>query len=225
MKILAVIPARAGSKGIPCKNAMTVGGKPLIAWTIEAAKKCKRIDRIIVSSDGDEILNIAEKYGAEKLRRPASLALDESRSEPVIVHALKTLAEKGYMPDLVVYLQPTSPLRAAEHLSRAFSLFNEKGADALISVTKADNKFLKAFTGKPDGFIFGVSNNDFPFMNRQNLPEVFMPNGAIYIVRASDFLKDPKFWREKTVPFVMSAEDSIDLDTPEDLARIGKRLN
>ena len=188
MKVLAVIPARGGSKGIQ-KNIVDICGKPLIAWTIEVAKKCFHIDRIVVSSDSSEILTVAEKYGAEKLKRPALLSEDSVRPEPVLEHALKIFIGKGYNPDLAVYLQPTSPLRTAEDLNKAFELFNNKKADTLISVMKADNKMLKAFIEKPIGFITGVSNNDFPFMPRQTLPPVYMPNGAIYIVKASNFLK------------------------------------
>jgi N-acylneuraminate cytidylyltransferase len=225
MKILAIIPARTGSRGIPGKNITPVAGKPLIAWTIEAAKKCAYIDRIVVSSDGDQILSIAEKHGAEGLKRPASLAGDEVRSEPVIVHAVEALSEKGYRPDIIIYLQPTSPLRTAEHLNEALELFNNKKAGALISVTKADSRMLKAFIEKPNGFITGISNNDFPFMNRQSLPSVYVPNGAIYILKANNFLKNPKFWATKTLPFIMSAEESVDLDKPEDLAVIEKIIS
>jgi CMP-N-acetylneuraminic acid synthetase len=224
MKILAIIPARAGSKGIPGKNIINIRGKPLIAWTIEAAKNCLHIDRIVVSSDGDEILDVAEKYGAETLKRPSSISGDGARSEPVITHAIKILSEKGYMPDLVVYLQPTSPLRTAGHLDSAFKLFFDKEAEALISVTEANKKMLKAFVKKDTGFISGISNNDFPFMNRQELPEVFMPNGAIYIVKTKNFLKNSSFWTEKTIPFIMSDEDSVDIDKFEDIVLFEKIL-
>lgn len=225
MKVLAIIPARANSKGIKDKNIVSVGGRPLIVWTIKAAKKCKYIDRIVVSSDGDEILGVAERYGAEKLKRPASLAADKVRSELVIVHALRSLAKKGYIPDLVVYLQPTSPLRTAKHLDKALEIFKEKKVDALISVVKINNKILKAFVEMPDGFIIGISDNNFPFMNRQNLPSVFMPNGAIYIVKTKDFMKNRKFLAKRTIPFIMSAEDSIDVDTLDDIIFLEKMIS
>lgn len=225
MKILAIIPARAGSKGIPGKNIKVTGGKPLIVWTIEAAKRCEQIDRIVVSSDSDEILNVAEKYGAEKLKRPIALAADEARSEPVVTHAIQMLAENGYAPDLAIYLQPTSPLRTTENLNEAIKFFIEKKADALISVEGGDNKILKAFIAQPDGFMRGISNNDFPFMNRQSLPDVFVPNGAIYIIRVDNFLRNPSFFAEKTVPFMMTKEESIDLDTYEDILNFEKLIS
>ncbi len=214
---LALIPARGGSKGIPHKNIYTIAGKPLIAWSIEAAKGCPAISRIIVSSDDDEILTVAKEWGAETLKRPAELAADKSRSEPVVTHALQILEKEGTLPKWIVYLQPTSPLRTSEHLNRAFTLLEEQKADGLISVCEGDNKFLKAYLTTPQGYLVGVANNDFPNWNRQDLPKIYMPNGALYIMRSRQFLDHPRFWNEKTIPFVMSAQESADLDSLEDI--------
>jgi len=221
---LALIPARGGSKGIPRKNIRDIAGKPLIAWSIEAAKGCPKISKIIVSSDDDEILQIATQLGAEPLKRPAKIATDQSRSEPVVIHALEELKKSGDMPEWLVYLQPTSPLRTSEHLSRAFALLEEKKADGLISVCEGDNKFLKAYLATPQGYLVGVANNDFPNWNRQDLPKIYMPNGAIYIMRSRQFLDCPRFWNEKTVPFVMSVQESADLDSPEDIPAVEAEL-
>ena len=111
-KILAIIPARGGSKGIPKKNIVKVGGKPLIAWAIDEAKKSKYIDTVIVTSDDDEILKVAKQYKAEPIKRPAELATDQAPPEPVVFHVLEYMKDKfKYLPDIFVYLQPTSPLR------------------------------------------------------------------------------------------------------------------
>ena len=224
-EVLAIIPARGGSKSIPRKNIIDVAGKPLIAWTIEAALKSRDITRVIVSSDDEEILAVSKKYGAEPIKRPSELAADNSTSEPVILHALDYLLEKEkYSPELVVYLQPTSPLRTAEDIDRAFSHFMEQKAEALISVYEIDKSFLKSFLIDEKGFLKGVSNNEFPFMNRQTLPGVYMPNGAIYIVRAKNFKKSRKFFEKKTAPFIMAKERSVDLDDKEDLELIRRLL-
>lgn len=215
-KILGIIPARGGSKGIPKKNIINVAGKPLLAWTVEAAKKSGILDRIVVSSDSDEILAVAKKYGADVLKRPENISGDNASPAAVIIHALKEYRKVKYIPDYVMYLQPTSPLRNAKHVRLAFNALKTSKSSALISVSEANNKFLKAFTLKSDGRLKGISNDTFPFMNRQKLPKIYMSNGAIYIYTAKDFLKNKKFWVKGAVPFVMSAEESADLDSLED---------
>ena len=216
---IAVIPARGGSKGVARKNLALVAGKPLVAWTIEAAKACPTIERVIVSSDDADILAIAQAYGVEALERPAALSGDTVRSEPVLVHALEQSALQKALPEWAVYLQPTSPLRTAGHIARALELLEESDADCLISVCETDNKVLKSYLKTGEGYLTGIANNDYPNWNRQDLPDVYMPNGAIYIVRTKLFLEQPRFWNERTVPFVMQPEESIDIDTPESIVR------
>ena len=165
-EIMAIIPARGGSKSIPRKNIVPLGGKPLIAWSIEAALGSKFITRTVVSSDDEEILKVAETHGAEVLRRPAELATDKATSEPVILHVLDHfLKHEKYEPDLVIYLQPTSPLRTTDDIDGAIRVFHQKEADALISVYEIDKSFLKSFLVDESGMLKGVSNNLFPFMN------------------------------------------------------------
>jgi CMP-N-acetylneuraminic acid synthetase len=224
--IVALIPARGGSKGIPRKNIMNIAGKPLIAWSIEAAKGCPYISRVIVSSDDDEILAVAKSLGAETLKRPEEFATDKARSEPVVTHALEILQQEGALPEWILYLQPTSPLRTAAHLTAAAELLEKAGAsaDGLISVKEGDNKFLKAYRTSEEGYLAGVVNNDYPNWNRQDLPKIYMPNGAIYIMRAKGFLEKPRFWNEKTIPFVMTEAESADLDSMEDVAELEAKL-
>ena len=216
MKIVSIIPARGGSKGLPGKNIIDLAGKPLIAWTIEASLKSKYITKTIVSSDTEEILNISKQYGAEIIKRPDELALDTTPSEPVILHVLeniKNIDEYEYL----ILLQPTSPLRTDKDIDNAIEILIEKKALALISTKEVENKILKAFKNDVSGYLEGVANNEYPFMRRQDLPKTFMPNGAIYIVNIKEFLKTKRLFTNKTISFEMSEEKSFDIDTKEDL--------
>ncbi len=221
---VALIPARGGSKSIPRKNIMPVGGKPLLVWSIEAAKGCPFISRIIVSSDDDEILSVAKQYGAEAHKRPAELSDDTARSEPVVTHALLHLREEGAPPTFMVYLQPTSPLRTSAHLTLAFEELLQSGADGLISLVPYDKRALKTFFRDENGLLRGAAGNDFPFMNRQALPDVYLSNGAVYIVRSETFLQEPTFFPPKTTSIVMTKEESVDIDSLEDVKRVEEIL-
>ncbi len=212
-KILAIIPARGGSKGLPRKNIIDLAGKPLIAWTIESSLKSKYITKTVVSSDDDEILSISKKYGADTLIRPKEFGMDTSSSEDVILHTLESL-EDNY--DYIVLLQPTSPLRDNTDIDTAFKSFFSSDATGLISVRKDDNKILKAFIEK-NGYIEGISNNKYPFMRRQDLPTVYMCNGAIYIIEVNSFTKNRSLFTDKTIRYEMDKIKSIDIDTQEDV--------
>jgi len=216
-KVLAVIPARGGSKGIPRKNIIEFYGKPLIAWTIESSINSPYITKTIVSSDDYEILNIAKAYQADTIKRPDNLATDFTTSEPVVKHAIDKLRSKGLDFDYITLLQPTSPLRDVSDINNAFKLFYSSDATALISVYKVENKILKAFKKNKIGYIEGISNNLYPFMRRQNLPTTYMSNGAIYIIKVNDFLKNNSFLTKKTVHYKMDKIKSIDIDTISDL--------
>lgn len=222
----ALIPARGGSKGIPRKNIRPIGGKPLIQWTIEAARATPHIERVIVSSDDDEILSVASSLGAETLKRPLELATDTAGAKPVLAHAFEAY-EKAYgtLPRYVTYLQPTSPLRTGKHLTGAFEALIANGsADALMSVFEIDNSCLKTSVVNPDGFLTYAAERKFANMNRQALPKLYMPNGAIYIMETALCRKEPRFDGEHTLPFIMTAEESIDLDAPKDIAPIEAAL-
>lgn len=214
--VLALIPARGGSKGLAKKNIVPLGGKPLIAWTIQAARMVSAIDRIFVSSDSEEVLDAAVQWGAEALKRPHELATDDAETLPVIIHALETLAAE-IEPATVVLLQPTSPLRTADDILRALDCFLATDADGLISVYRIDNKFLKSFFVSETGYLRGISNDRFPFMDRRLLPPVYMSNGAIYLFRRTFFNGARSLFSERMLAFEMPAERSIDVDTPADL--------
>jgi len=215
-KILAIIPARGNSKGLPKKNTLNLGGKPLIAWTIEASLDSSYITKTLVSSDNDEILDIAKAYGAVTLKRPGEYATDTASSESVIEHAIKNIDE--YF-DYLVVLQPTSPLRTAKDIDSSFRKIIKEAATSLISVCNTSNKILKAFKENDSGYIEGISNNEYPFVRRQDLPRTYMSNGAIYIVKVSDFLKLKSFYTGKTIAFLMDEVSSVDIDSQSDLQK------
>ncbi|MBP6713471.1 acylneuraminate cytidylyltransferase family protein [Aliarcobacter cryaerophilus] len=218
--MISIIPARGGSKGLPKKNILELAGKPLIAWTIESSLKSKYISKTIVSSDCDEILNISSKYGSEILKRPDELARDTTPTEPVVEHILQNIKDLGNYSYLVL-LQPTSPLRDEKDIDEAISkLIQEKDATALISVKEIDNKILKAFKINNNGYLEGISNNKYPFMRRQDLPKVFMPNGAIYIISINEFLKTKRLFSDNAISYLMNEEKSLDIDTIDDFEKI-----
>lgn len=221
-KVLAIIPARGGSKGLPRKNLLNLAGKPLITWTIESSLGSKYITKTIVSSDSDEILEVAKGFGSDILKRPEELAKDTSSSEVVVKHAIEAIDEKY---DYVVLLQPTSPLRGTNDIDSAFEKLFSSDATALISVCEYDNKILKAFKENEFGYIEGISNNKYPFMRRQDLPKTYMSNGAIYIIKVDEFLRNNSFFTNKTILYPMDEIKSLDIDTKEDLAKVEKYIN
>ena len=225
MKVVAVIPARAGSKGIPNKNLVEVAGKPLISWSIEAAINASSIDRILVTSDGDEILNIANQYNEViSIKRPRELAEDQTPTAPVVIHALEEIKALKNGFDYLILLQPTSPLRTEEEIEEAFEVLKNSNGNALVSVVKPSHHPLKSFKRSEQGYLKGLVNNEFPFMPRQELPEVFQPNGAIYIIEIKEFLKKKTFFTNKTIHYEMSAEKSIDVDSYDDIIKIENQL-
>lgn len=214
---LAIIPARGGSKGIPKKNLVNVAGKPLIQWTIEASMGARCITDTVVTSDDQDILDIAKRLGVNTLQRPPELAEDTTPSEPVIHHAVQTLYNAGHEYSYLILLQPTSPLRTAQHIDDAFQTITEHAAQALISVVEPKKHPLKAFTLNNDGYLRGLFNDRFPFTCRQELPAALMPNGAIYIVNINDFLRNQRLFQPHTIPYVMLENESLDIDSEDDI--------
>ncbi|ECR1977768.1 acylneuraminate cytidylyltransferase family protein [Campylobacter coli] len=213
---LAIIPARAGSKGIKNKNLVLLHNKPLLYYTINAAKKSKYIDKIVLSSDGDEILKYGKTQDIDILKRPQELALDDTTSDKVVLHALEFY--KDY--ENVILLQPTSPLRTSEHIDKAFEIFKNANANSLISVSECDNKILKAFMCDEKGNLKGICNDNYPFIPRQKLPKTYISNGAIYILKTKDFLQNPSFLQSNTKHFLMDEISSLDIDSLEDLKKV-----
>ena len=217
---LGIILARGGSKGLPNKNLLNCNGKPLIEWTIIAAVN-SNLNKIIVSSDNDEILKIGKKYPNVILdKRPSRLAEDFTSSEEVITYILQ---KYDILCDNLVLLQPTSPCRLSHHINDALIQFSEQDScDCLISTIKVSNKYLKSFI-KVNNKAHPIGDNSFPFVRRQDLPMLYMSNGAIYIASIKYFTKKKSlFSPERTVMFEMNRVSSIDIDTLKDLELASK---
>lgn len=222
--IYAIITARGGSKGIPRKNLRILVGKPLIAYSILAAMQCAAIDRCMVSTEDEEIKQVSLTWGAEVIDRPAILAGDTSLSRDVVRHALKTLAEKKQMPDYFVLLQPTSPLRNAQHITECVQLLlASTAAGCVISVIEAEHHPYKTCLFMDDQL---KPVRDFTSMEapRQILPKAYRPNGAIYIMKSETFLANQAFFVPPCLPYVMNAEESIDIDNEADLALAASKM-
>src|ERR1035437_8121405 len=178
MQILYLITARGGSKGVPGKNIRILGEKPLIAYSIEAAKKSIYKGTDVVSTDDDEIAAVAKKYGAEvPFRRPAELATDSASSMDAIMHALDFFSKQNKKFDIVVLLQPTSPLRTSKHIDEAMKLMQSKKADAIVSVCEAEHHPLWSNTLPENGSMKFFLRDDIKGLNRQQLPKYYRLNG------------------------------------------------
>lgn len=218
MNILAIIPARGGSKSIPTKNIRPVAGKPLIAWTIQAALASHHSPRVIVSTDHEQIAETARCFGAEvPFLRPAELAQDDTPGIAPILHAAQWLAEQeNYHPDFVMCLQPTSPLRVTEDIDQAIDLLLAKAADAVVSVTPADHHPYWMKRLDPSGRLGDFAPHP-PTIRRQDLPAAYALNGAIYVARCEVLLGYKTWYTDKTYGYVMPPERSIDVDSQWDM--------
>jgi len=221
-KILAIIPARGGSKGLLRKNVVLLNGNPLIYYSIDAALKSNFIDSVVVSSDDEEILQTASGYGVDVLKRPHYISTDTASANQVILHVLENEEIKSQQYDLVILLQPTSPLRGVKHIDEAFNILSNKDSNSLISVCTPDKSPYKSFILNEHGYLKGLINDEAPFMNRQELPDVFNPNGAIYIFSVKDFLQNSCIPVDQVIPYVMDEKESIDIDNQNDLDMASK---
>jgi CMP-N,N'-diacetyllegionaminic acid synthase len=217
MRILAVIPARGGSKGLPRKNIRTFAGKPLIAWSIEEALKVDAIDTLICSTEDEEIAGIAKQYGCQvPYMRPPELAGDTVSGIDVLVNVLAFYRDQGIEFDALINLQCTSPLRTAAHIEAAIALFQEKEATNLISICEAEHNPHWMMTLTAEGTLSPLMDDAYLSKRRQDLPKIYRPNGAIYIARVDNFLAHRDFKTPAPVPFVMTARDSVDIDDETD---------
>lgn len=215
MRIMAIIPARSGSKGLPGKNIKLLGRKPLIAWSIEQAKTSKYIDEVIISTDGEEISRIAKEFGGNvPFLRPATLAQDNTPMIDVVAHVLSEREKsKGYLPDFVVLLQPTSPLRTLSDVDAAIEmLVTNKTANAVVSVTEVSESpyWMKTLTS--EGFVEDFLRNKKIYNRRQDVPTVYRLNGAIYVCETPILLKSRNFCPGNTLGYIMPEERSVDID-------------
>ncbi len=221
---IGLITARGGSKGLPRKNILKLDDKPLIAWSIEAALNSKNIDKVYVSTEDEEIANISKLFGAEIIHRPAELAADSSSSEDVIEHTITQLDAQGVRFDTIVLLQPTSPLRTAQHIDEALNIYAHQSADCVISVFEPSHTPIKAYIEQDGGSITGLYSPSAPYTRRQDLPKSYQPNGAIYAFSVDKFKLENKIPRDNVFPYIMSELESADIDTKEDLINVEQLL-
>jgi len=217
-KVVAIIIARGGSKSIPRKNVLPLKGKPLVAWPIDLAKTIERVDRVIISTDDDEIMEISKKHGAEVLfKRPPELSDDEITTLPVLQHCIKFLEEKErYKPDVILLLYPTSPFLKKEKIEQALDLFENTKCNSIISVVEDFGRFWK----------LDESNNKYKPLhpkervNRQYYKPLYKEDGSVYFSRYQVLMDMNKMVDENNIKFLtMKQGENIDIDEPEDFIK------
>ena len=217
--MLAIIPARGGSKGVPGKNIKLLCGKPLIVYTIESAMAAKSIDRLILSTDDEEIAEVAKKVGVEiPFMRPVELAQDNSLAIDNYIYTIERLnREFDCNYEEFVVLLPTVPLRTSEDIDKAVELFSQKNAESVISSTTLHHPLEWIFSINDDGII--QRNNEIDkkkMMNRQESKHAYIPNGAVYVLKYSLLKEKNSYYSDKTYAYVMPSERSVDIDTEFD---------
>jgi CMP-N-acetylneuraminic acid synthetase len=219
MKILAIIPARGGSKGVPKKNIKLLGGKPLIAYTSEIALQSQYLSTVILSSEDETIIDIAKKLGIQvPFVRPFELSLDNTPSIDVVVHALKWYANQNIFFDAICLLQPTSPFRTVNFLDNAIKKFIESGSDSLVSVQKVPHEFNPHWTFEADkkGNLKIATGESNIIGRRQDLPQTYHRDGSIYIVKTAVILEKNSLYGEK-IAFIESPQECyVNIDTISD---------
>ena len=213
---LCLVPARGGSQRVPRKNVAPLAGRPLLAWTVQAALDSRLFQRVVVSTEDAEIARIAEGHGATVLPRPAGLATSTATGVDVCVDALERLGAAGETFDVLAFLLPTSPLRTAADLRGAWARFVERDADFLMAVTDYAIPPFWALEER-EGFLRPYWGHEY-LVKSQELPRVCVDNGAVYLARVDAFLRERTFYGERLVGHWMPRERSVDVDEPVDLA-------
>ncbi len=225
MRVLGLIPARGGSKALPDKNILPLAGKPLIQRTYECAVESGALDRLILSTDSQRIIDLARSFGLEApFVRPAEFATDEAPMIGVAIHALEWLADRGERYDALLLLQPTSPIRKPEHIRRALELLGENDAVcSVVSVPKDINPYYLMKVGT-DGFLDFVCPEARTIKRRQDIPDAYRRDGTIFLTRTDVLLRDRNFYGAKCVPYRLDPEETLNIDTPDDWIKVEQRL-
>ncbi len=217
MEIMGIIPARAGSKGIHRKNMVDLNGKPLLKYSIDAAKNSRFITRVVMTTDDAEFAEYGRKNGIDVLMRPESLSDDTALIKDVIAFHIKELAETGYKPDIIVLLQPTSPLRTEKHIDEALEkMIEDPEADAVVSLVEVPHEYspLKIMKIVEDGSLRFYKEDGERFVTRQTLPKLYARNGAaIYAVYTKAFLDTGSLYGTRCLPYFMEEDESVDIDS------------
>lgn len=227
LRILGLIPARGGSKGIPRKNVRLLAGRPLLEYTAEAALAARRLSRVVLSTEDEEIAEIGRRCGLEvPFRRPPELARDETPMLPVVQHALRAVEATGERFDAICLLQPTHPLRRAEDVDACMERFRESGADALVSVLPVPVEYNPHWVYFRDdaGFLSLSTGEVQPIPRRQELEPAYHRDGSVYVVRRDVLMEKQSLYGDRLVGLVMEPARSVNLDTPADWQRAEELL-
>ena len=219
LKIVVIICARGGSKGLPGKNIKQLSGKPMIAYAIDEANKSKYINKVILSTDSEEIAHVCKVYGGIEIpfMRPAELASDTSMIMDNYSYTFKRLKQEfNYIPDVIVVLQPTSPLRTVEDIDGAIEIYLEKNADSVISVMKTAVTPTRIREISPEGVLRQHGADKVILKNRQGYDTLYIHNGAVFVFKPSLLLEEKSYYSKKTFPYIMSEERSVDVDNQLD---------
>ena len=219
MEVLGIITARGGSKGIPKKNLRKISGIPLIEYTIRTAQKSQKITRLVVSSDSQEIINLAKKLKVEvPFKRPVKYSRDSTPSFDVINHALQFFKKtENYSPDIIIILQPTSPLRDPLNIDKSIDLLIKTKSSSVLGVFPMKQNPFLSFLIDNNNFLVPYKKDFKKYFQRQKFPSFYYPTGSLYTFWRKTFLKYGNFYGNKIKPLVVSKEESIDVDDPFDL--------
>jgi CMP-N,N'-diacetyllegionaminic acid synthase len=215
-RILSIIPARGGSKGLPRKNIAKLNGKPLIAYSIESALNSNFVNRVIVSTEDAEIAEVSRSHGSEVLDRPKELAQDGTPTISVVQQVLHQLEDEGYLAEVVVLLQPTTPLRTTEDIDAAVQLFLTSNCQSVVSICEMEHSPYWSFQVE-GSYLKPLLGKKYLKMRRQDLPKVYLPNGALFISSPKVLFETKSFYSSRVMPYIMPPERSIDIDCENDL--------
>jgi CMP-N,N'-diacetyllegionaminic acid synthase len=221
-RVLGLIPARGGSKGIPRKNIQLLGGRPLLEYTAESALAAKRLSRVVLSTEDPEVADVGRRCGLEvPFMRPVELAQDTTRSLEVVQHALRYLEQRGDCFNAVCVLQPTSPLRGTGEIDACIALLEESGADAVMTVRRIPDDFNPFWTYLRDaqGYLRLCNGQTTPISRRQDLPPAFHRDGSVYVTRRDIVLDRSSLYGNRLVGYAVDDRPCVNIDTPEDWMR------
>jgi CMP-N,N'-diacetyllegionaminic acid synthase len=224
--VLAVVPARGGSKGIPGKNLRALAGRPLLAYTAEAIAESRVVDRAILSTDSEEIAAVGREVGLDvPFLRPRRLASDDTPMLPVVQHAVEAVEEDGASPEIVLVVQPTAPLRRGAHLRTAVELLRASGASSVVTVVRIPAHYSPEYAMRIEGDrLVNFLEEGRRVARRQDATPAFSRDGTVYAVRRDVLMQDGDLYGEDCRPLVLEDDESVNLDTPDDWERAERLL-
>lgn len=224
-KIIALIPARGGSQEIKNKNMVKIKGKPLIYYTIKEAKKCKLINEIYVSSENKKILKYSESQKVKTINRPKNFSLNKSHPKLLVSHFINFLKKNNYgLNDIIIYLQPTSPLRKEIDITKTIMIMKKTKIYKCLSVTENKNTIFKSLYLNNNNKLKSVFDKKYLNFRRQDLKKTYYINGAIFAFSIKEFIQNMNFPSQNSNAYIMSEKTSLDLDTKEDLKRLNRLI-